>query len=449
MFGTRLFKGGVHPSENKITSGKAISNINDISIVRIPMNMHIGAPCKPIVKVGQHVDLGEIIGEPSGIAVPIHASVSGTVKSVKKELMGYGSLVDLVEIENDFQNTIHESVKPHEINSKEDFIKAVKASGMVGLGGAGFPTHIKMSPPENKYPDILIVNAMECEPYITSDDRQMVEETLNIVEGIMTIVRYLDIPKAIFGIEDNKPEAYEKISSLIKEKGYQDRIEVKQVPVRYPQGAEKTLIQALTGRIVPTGGLPHDVKVTVLNVTTVNAIYKFIHDGVPLTTKVITLSGDAIKNPGNYRVPVGSKISEIIEKTGGYVKEPRKILMGGPMMGIAISDIDTPVVKNNNAILCFIDGSVPKESSCIRCGRCVDACPMGLMPYKLDFGSRNKEFERLDEYAVLNCVECGCCSYACPAKRQLVQNIRVGKGFYREGLAALRTESQKSGEATK
>lgn len=455
MFGTKLFKGGVHPPENKITSGKAIETIKDISHVKIPMNMHIGAPCKPIVKVGDHVDLGQVIGEPSGIAVPTHASVSGTVKAVKKELTGYGTMVDVVEIENDFNYTPHPDLKKMEISSKEDFIAEIKKAGLVGLGGAGFPTHIKMSPPKGKEADLILVNCMECEPYITSDDRQMVEETKDIVDGVEKVLRFLGTPKAIMGIEDNKPEAYKKLTEAIKEANLQDKIEVKQVPVRYPQGAEKTMIQAITGRIVPAGGLPHDVKVLVLNVSTVNAIHKYLEDGMPLVSKVITISGDAVKNPGNYRVPIGSIISEVVEKIGGFSSEPGKVLMGGPMMGVAISDLETPILKQNNAILAFKDGSVPEESNCIRCGRCVNACPMELMPLKLDFASRNKDFERLDEYAVLNCVECGSCSYVCPAKRQLVQNIRTGKQFYRAGLAALKAErekeleKEKTGEATK
>jgi len=448
LFGTKLFKGGIHPPENKITAAMPITAVKDISSVRVPMNMAIGAPCMPTVKAGDHVDKGQVIGEPSGIAVPIHAPFSGKVKSVKWELMGTGVMANIVEIENDFNETIHESVKPRKITTKEEFIDAVFASGMVGLGGAGFPTFIKMKPPQDKYPDLLIVNCMECEPYITSDDRQMIEETRDIVEGILNVVNFMEIPRAIIGIEDNKKESYAKLSEVIREMGAEGKIEIKQVPVRYPQGAEKTMIQVISGRTVPAGGLPHDVKVMVLNVSTVNAIQKFIMTGMPLVDKVITLSGDAIKTPGNYRVPIGASIGDILEKSGGFSGTPGKLLMGGPMMGIAITEMNTPIVKNNNAILAFSDGSLPDESACIRCGRCVNACPMELMPLKLDFAARNNDFERLDDYAVMNCVECGCCSYVCPAKRQLVQNIRQGKNFYKSGIAALSAETSKK-EAVK
>ncbi len=439
MFEKHAFKGGVHPQENKLTREFAIKDILDIESVRIPMNMQIGAPCKPIVKSGDHVDIGQKIGEPSGIAVPIHATVSGKVKSVKKELMGTGDMVEIIEIENDFQNTWHESIAVPNIVDRDSFIKAVTDSGMVGLGGAGFPTHIKMKPPKDKYPDLVLVNGMECEPYITSDERQMLEKTEEIVEGLGTVLKYMEIPKAIIGIEANKPEAAKKVTEAIAASELKDKVEVKVMPVRYPQGAEKTMIQAVTGRVIPAGGLPHDVNVMVLNVGTVIALNNFFKNGKPLTHKVITLSGDAVNTPGNYRVPIGSRISTIIEKTGGLKADAKKILMGGPMMGLAISDINTPVVKNNNAILVFNKGAViPEESACIKCGRCVRSCPMQLMPTELDMASRLKDFERMDEFAIMNCVECGACTYVCPAKRHLVQNIRLGKIFYRQGLDALK-----------
>lgn len=434
-FAKRAFKGGIHPPENKLTSEKAITEIKDIAVVRIPMNMAIGAPCKPTVKKGDHVDIGQIIGEPSGIAVPIHATVSGTVKAVKAEYMGTGEMMMLVDIENDFQNTLHESVQPPVVNDYESFVAAVKASGMVGMGGAGFPTHIKMRPPADKKPDTLLVNAMECEPYITSDERQMIEEPKPIISGILTVLKYMEIPKAIIGIEQNKPAGLKSLQEEIGRQNAQNQIEIRVMPVRYPQGAEKVMIQAITGRVIPAQGLPHDVNVMVLNLSTVNYISKFIETGLPLVKRVVTLTGDCPAGPGNYEVPIGTLISDLVEKTGGTVKEPKKVLMGGPMMGLAMSDFSTPIVKNNNAILLMDQGAVvPKESPCINCGRCIDSCPAGLMPNILNKATKKKDFDRLDNYAVMNCFECGCCAYVCPAKIQLVQSIRSGKRIYRMEL---------------
>lgn len=439
MFEKHAFKGGVHPHENKLTRESKIQDILDMASVRIPMNMQIGAPCKPLVKAGEHVNIGQKIGEPSGISVPVHASVSGKVKSVKRELMGTGDLVEIVEIENDYQNTWDESIAPPVLGDKEAFIKAVADSGMVGLGGAGFPTHVKMRPPKDKYPDLLIVNGMECEPFITSDERLMLEKPNDLMEGLAIILKFMEIPKAIVAIEANKPEAAKAVADAAAISPIKDSVEVRQMPVRYPQGAEKVMIQSVTGRVIPAGGLPHDVNVMVLNVGTVIALNYYFQTGKPLVTKIVTLSGDAVAGPGNYRIPIGTKISEFIEKTGGLKVEAKKILMGGPMMGLSISDIDTPVVKNNNAILVFNKSAlIFEESACIRCGRCVRSCPLLLMPTELDTAARHKDFDRMDEYAINNCIECGACSYVCPAKRHLVQNIRLGKAFYKQGLDALK-----------
>lgn len=439
MFEKHAFKGGVHPQENKLTSKEAIKDLVGFASVRIPMNMHVGAPCKPLVKAGEMVKIGQRIGEPSGIAVPVHATVSGKVKSVKKELMPSGDMVDIVEIINDLSDTWDENLKAPEITDKESFIKAVLDSGMIGLGGAGFPTHVKMRPPKDKYPNLVIVNGMECEPYITSDERQMLEMPNELVEGLTMVLKYMEIGKAIIGIEANKPEAAKAVSEAIAASSIKDYVEVKVMPVRYPQGAEKTFIQAVTGRVIPAGGLPHDVNVMVLNVGTVINLNNYFKNGKPLTHKVITLSGDAVKNPGNYRVPVGASIEEIVEKSGGLKGEARKALMGGPMMGVALPSLNTPLLKNNNAILIFDKLAKPTEElPCINCGRCVRACPMGLMPTDLDNASRKNDFDRMDSYAIMNCVECGSCTYVCPSKRQLVQNIRLGKAEYRQGLEAIK-----------
>lgn len=447
-FVKRAFRGGVHPPENKLTREKPITRIENVSQVRIPMNMAIGAPCKPVVKKGDLVKVGQIVGEPSGIAVPIHATVSGEVKAVKTEYMGTGQMMVLVDIINDFQYTPHESVVKPEVTDRESFMAAVKASGLIGLGGAGFPTHVKMTPPADKKPDLLLVNGMECEPYITSDERQCLEDSASIVKGVHAVLKYMEIPKAIIGLEANKPEAIKALTETVDSLNLKDQIEVKQFPVRYPQGAEKVFIQAASGRIVPAGGLPHDVNIMVLNVSTVNYLNKYLETGMPLVSRVVTLSGDCPNNPGNYEVPVGTLISELVELAGGTKTEPRKVLMGGPMMGIAMSDYSTPVVKNNNAILLLDkDAVVPQESPCINCGRCVEACPAGLMPQTLHKAVKSKDFERLDDFAVMNCFECGSCAYVCPAKIQLVQSMRTGKNIYKGVIAAEQAKAKKEKEA--
>ena len=442
-FAKRAFKGGIHPPENKLTRDMPITEIKDIALVRIPMNMAIGAPCKPVVKKGDHVDIGQIIGEPSGIAVPIHATVSGTVKAVKAEYMGTGEMMVLVDIDNDFLYTVAESVQKPEVFDQPSFVAAVKACGMVGMGGAGFPTHIKMNPAKDKYPDILLVNAMECEPYITSDERQMIEQTESIIKGIAATLKYMENPKAIIGIEANKPEGAAALREELAKQGLTDQVELRVMPVRYPQGAEKTMIQAITGRVIPAQGLPGDVNVTVQNVSTLNYINRYLETGMPFVKRVVTLTGDCPAGPGNYEIPIGTRISELIEKTGGLKTDPKKILMGGPMMGIAMSDINQPIVKNNNAILLLDKGAVvPGETPCISCGRCIDACPMELMPNILNKATKNKDFERLDNYAVMNCVECGACAYVCPAKIQLVQSLRTGKIIYRNELAEIKKQRE-------
>lgn len=408
------------------------------------MSMHIGGPCTPAVKRGEEVMVGQVIGTPSGIAAPIHSSVSGKVKTVKQELLGTGFTVDVVTIANDGQNTIHPDAQvPPVITDHDSFIQAVKASGMVGLGGAGFPTWVKLNPPKDKSFDTLIVNAMECESYITTDERIMLEEPDVIIAGLERIMKWIDVPRCIIGIEDNKPEAARLLREEIATRGAADRISVDVVPTRYPQGAEKTLIQALTGRIIPTGGLPADVSVVVLNVTTVNALEHYFRTGMPLVSKAVTLDGDAVASPGNYRVPIGASIADLVEAAGGFAKEPKKVIMGGPMMGVSVSTLETAIIKNNNAILCFHDKmDIPDETACIRCGRCIRSCPMELMPNKLDAAARRKDFERLDRLAVMNCVECGVCTFVCPAHRQLIQNIRAGKIVYRDELSA-RQEANK------
>lgn len=426
---------GIHPDPSKHTSGLECTVINKVDFVHIPMNMQIGPGAKVCVKKGDEVQVGTVIGEPiADMSVPIHSSVSGKVESVKKKVSSDGRVTEIVEIKNDKRMRVDDSIKPPVVESKEDLIEAVRNAGLVGLGGAGFPTHFKLNPPPDKKIDNLLINGMECEPYITSDDWLMVHHADSIVNGILTVLKYCDIPKAVLCIEDNTPLGRESLKVALAKAGKEAKhIELKEMSAKYPMGAEKFLIEKALERIVPSGGLPHDVGVLVMNIGTVRYVDYYLETGMPLTRKVVTIDGSAVKIPGNYDVPIGSIISELINMTGGFTAVPNKIIMGGPMMGIAVDDPDSPILKNNNAILCFAanDAYIPEESVCIRCGRCVDACPMGLMPTNLDKAARKKNVDKLQALSVFDCIECGCCTYVCPAKRYLVQNIKLGKQIVR------------------
>lgn len=437
------FSGGVHPKENKNTHFQQPKQLNDFKTVRIPMSMHVGPPCSCVVQKGDSVKIGQVIGESTGaLAVPIHASISGTVTSVVKEVASSGRSVEIVVIESDGQMLLDETLSPPVVTDKASFIGALKASGLVGLGGAGFPTHMKMQPPAGKEPDVLVINAAECEPYISVDFRQCVEHPDEIIEGIRHVMTYMSIPKALIGIETNKPKAIEALREEIK-KRKETAIEVIPLKTRYPQGAEKMLIYALTGRSVPTGGLPHDVHTLVLNVTTVRYIAVYLKTGMPLVRKTLTIDGSAVKNPMNVDVPIGATIPDVIEATGGLVSDPGKVIMGGPMMGVALDRLEASIIKQNNAILVFdeADGSTPIETPCIRCGRCVSVCPMRLMPTTLDESVRNRDVADLNQHHILDCIECGSCNYSCPAKRYLVQSIRDGKIMVRAAKAKEASQS--------
>lgn len=426
---------GVHPDANKNTADKPTIRIESIPRVQIPMSMHIGAPCKPLVEKGDHVKIGQLIGDSDAfMSVPIHSSVSGTVTAVKKVVVSSGGSVEAVEIEADGLNEIDDSVKPPKITDRDSFVKAIRSSGLVGLGGASFPTHVKLSPPKDKYPDILLINAAECEPYITADYRLILEHPEEIIEGIEHTLKWMEIPKAVIGIEDNKKDAADLLDYYIEKIGASDRISIKLLKTIYPQGAEKPLIYMTTGRKVPTGGLPHDVHTLVLNVSTVRYISRYIKSGMPLVRKHLTLDGSAVDNPCNLTVPVGSLIPDILDLAGGIKQSPAKVIMGGPMMGVALDRISVGILKANNAILLFDakQASIPEESPCIRCSRCVDVCPMGLLPTSIDSSARANDLEGLHKFNTMDCIECGACSYACPANRYLVQGIRRGKQLLRE-----------------
>lgn len=435
------FRRGVHPESNKNTDDCATVRLDGFKSVHIPMSMHIGPPCTCLVKKGDHVKIGQMIGQPTGpLAVPVHASISGVVKAVRKEVASSGSAVEVVEIESDGLSEIDDNLAVPLVNDKDSFVQAVRDSGLVGLGGAGFPTHMKLQPPAGKEPDTMVINAAECEPYITSDLRLCLEHTEEVVEGIQLVMDYLDIPRVLIGVEDNKPQAINALHKAIKSAGLPKdgaRASIVSLKTRYPQGAEKMLIYALTGRKVPTGGLPHDVNVLVLNVGTVRYIAHYLKTGMPLVRKSLTLDGSAIKTPGNFDVPVGAYIPDVIEAAGGLKTDPGKAIMGGSMMGVALDRLEISIIKQNNAILVYDkdEAAVAPESLCIRCARCVNVCPMHLMPTNLDNCSRNQDIAGLKQYHIMDCIECGCCTYVCPAKRYLVQSIRHGKILFRAAQA--------------
>lgn len=438
MFKMANFFGGVHPKGNKSTHFVPTVRLDEFKQVRIPMIMHLGPPCTCVVKPGDLVQVGQVIGEPAGpMTVPIHASVSGKVTAVRKEVGSNGRPVEVVVIESDGMHTVHPSVNPPGVYTREAFVQAVRDSGLVGLGGAGFPTYLKMQPPAGKEPDTLVINAAECEPFITSDFRMVIEHPDEVIEGILLVMKFMNIPRALIGVENNKPQAIEvlngELQRLEQQNAAKPNITAVSLKTLYPQGAEKMLVYALTRRKIPSGGLPHDVGVLVLNVSTVRYIATYLKTGMPLVRRSLTLDGSGLNKPCNVDVPIGAAISDVIEMTGGLHEEAGKVIMGGPMMGVALDRLDSPIIKQNNAILVFgsKEAHIPQESECIRCGRCVDTCPMQLMPTYLDNMARNKDVEGLRQYHVMDCIECGCCTYICPAKRHLVQSIRNGKVYVR------------------
>ena len=435
MFETKTvmkFRGGIDPGHHKETAELETVRMPLPSRVIIPMLQHVGAPCVPLVKKGDRVFVGQKIGDSDRpISAPVHSSVSGTVTDVRQIVYSNGMEVMAVEIKPDGLQELHDSVAPPVCTDRESMLKAIRESGIVGLGGAGFPTSVKLSPPPGKTIDILIINGAECEPFITSDYREMMENPQYIIEGTKKVMEITGIGKAYIGIENNKQDAIDLLSSLVTDS---DNIEVVSLPARYPQGGEKQLIYALTGRKVPTGKLPSDVGVLAQNVTTVSFIAQYFKTGLPLIRKKVTVDGSAVANPKNVEVLIGTPLREVFDFCGGFCDEPRKIIMGGPMMGVAQHSLDDPVLKQTNALLAFNerDAEKPKESVCIRCGKCVAACPMSLLPLYINLNVVRGKFEETAKYHVTDCIECGCCSYVCPASRNLVQSVRIAKAELRK-----------------
>lgn len=426
----KTFKGGAHPYDGKKMSRECpIEILNPGDTLIYPLSQHIGAMAKPLVKAGDRVLVGQKIAEKGGfISANIHSSVSGTVKAIEKRLVATGGMVDSIIVENDGMYEEAAPIfsgNPDEL-SKDEIIKIIEEAGIVGMGGAGFPTNVKLSPKNADIIDSIIVNGAECEPYLTSDYRRMVEQTDKLVKGLKIVLKIFPDAKGYFGIEDNKPEA---IEALLKATENEDRIEVVPLKTKYPQGGERSIIYAVTGRKINSKMLPADVGCIVHNVDTIYAIYNAVYNGKPLIERIVTITGDAVSTPKNFQVRIGTSFRELIDAAGGFTTEPEKIISGGPMMGFSFFNIDVPVVKGSSSLLAFIKDDVSHEepSACIRCGRCAAACPEHLLPMKLAALAGQNEPEEFKKLGGMECVECGCCSYVCPAKRQVTQSVRSMK----------------------
>jgi len=429
VFGSRKFPGGVHPHEGengkRVNGGNAIVTLPAPARVIIPLSQHIGAPAKALVKKGDSVRIGQVIGQASGfVSANVHASVSGKVWDVQPCLLANGTAVPAVIIDNNYKDEwveLDPAAQPESL-SADELRKIITDAGIVGLGGATFPTAVKLNPAQGKTIETLVINGAECEPYLTADHRLMVERTKEILQGITIVMKALGIGKAIIGVENNKRDA---IAALTAAAGA--GITVKGLPVRYPQGGEKQLVYALTRKKVPAGGLPLDVGVAVCNVGTMFAVQQAVCEGRPLIERVVTVGG-LVNQPGNFMVRIGATVEQLLDACDGVQKGVKQLIYGGPMMGMAIARTDIPVTKGCSGILALgEEAKEPLESACIRCGRCLRACPMKLMPAKLDALSRAQRFEEAEKLGVMNCMECGACTFICPAKRSLTQSCRTAK----------------------
>lgn len=427
------FWGGVHPPQEKeLTENKEIEKYLPSGDLIFPMAQNLGAISQPLVKKGDSVLVGQKLGDCDAfVSAPVLSSVSGTVKEVGMKMTTAGLLEIAVVIENDGKYEKDASWKPltnHENIDPKEYIARIREAGIVGYGGATFPAAVKLTPPDPQKIKWLIINGAECEPFINCDNRLMIEEPTKIIKGLKLLMRLFPNAEGIIGIENNKPEAIKVMENEIKnQNGY--KISVSPLKVKYPQGSEKMLIEAITGLEYPVTALPADIGCIVLNVRTVHQIYEAIAEGTPSTTRIVTVTGDAIKTPKNILMPLGTSVSELIEFCGGFKEEPAKIISGGPMMGVTLRSIDVPVVKSTSGILALTKKSayIGEETECIRCGRCVDVCPIGLLPNTLNRIVLLRDYEAFEANGGLNCTECGSCSYICPANRHLTQTFRDGK----------------------
>ena len=432
------FFGGVHPKENKVYACDVpIQEFPAPDILVVPMSQHIGASCTPLVKKGDLVKVGQKIGDHAGLCAPIHAPVSGKVKSVEMKPHTSGTTMTSVVIENDHLDTLHEDVKPRTAEevaalTPEELMNIIREGGIVGMGGATFPTHVKLSSAIGKV-DTIIVNAGECEPYITADDRLCREYPRELISGLKIIMKILGLNTAHIGIEDNKPEAARALKACVRT---DDGIIVDVLPAKYPQGAEKQLIYAITGREVPSGGLPAAVGCAVFNAATCKAIHDVVYKGMPLIKRIVTVSGDIVMEAKNLIVPIGTSFNDLLEAVG-HSENPYKVLSGGPMMGFTQYDLSVPTIKGTNAvtILGRRNRYVVEDASCIRCGKCIAACPMKLMPVLMYKSLFSGSIEEMKDTHMMDCIECGSCAYTCPASVPLVMAFRSGKQQIRNAAA--------------
>lgn len=434
----KTFRGGAHPLHH-INSGKSFTEYKKTINMPVPdeivisMSRVVGAPGKPIVKVGDKVLKGQLIAEASAfISSTYHSSVSGEVVAVEKRMHGTGEMREAVIIKNDHKDEVSAEVAPYDYTKLEpsQIIDIIKQMGVVGMGGATFPAHVKLSPPPDKKIDVLVVNGAECEPYITCDHRLMLESPKDIIKGVKILMKALGVKKAVIGVEDNKTDAIDSLNKLLKKN---KSINVGALKTKYPQGAEKQLIYSLTKRAVPAGGLPMDIGVVVANVGTTAAIANIFESGMPVTERIVTVTGKGVNDPQNLLVRLGTSLEDCIKFCGGLKDDVVKVISGGPMMGVAQNSLEATTNEGTTGILAltFSEAKTDEPQNCIRCGSCVEVCPIGLMPLKIAAAADNAKFDIAEKLGAMDCIECGTCSYICPARRSLVQSIRLAKGVLR------------------
>jgi electron transport complex protein RnfC len=425
-------KGGVHPAENKFSANAAIVNAEIPKVAHIPLGQHIGAPANPVVKKGDQVKVGQLLAQSSGfVSANIHSSVSGTVAKIDNVIDSSGFSRQSIVINVEGDEWLESISKTDEViddlsHTPEDILKKIKEAGIVGLGGATFPSHIKLAPPPGKTAEVLLINGVECEPYLTADHRLMFERGEEMLIGTMLIMKALKVNRGGIGIENNKPDAIKNLTELAKK---YDGIDIVPLKVKYPQGGEKQLIKAVINREIPSGALPIEVGAVVHNVATAYAVYEAIQKNKPLFERVVTVTGKSVKNPSNLLVRIGTPTKQLIEAAGGLPSDTGKVVSGGPMMGKSLSTLDTPISKGSSGVLLFREEEAKRRSvePCIRCSKCVSVCPMGLEPYLLMTLAENQIWDRSEEEKTMDCIECGSCMYTCPADRPLLDYIRLSK----------------------